>query len=190
MDGAQPGFWLVEDRGALGIEDMVFLTGLRLTHETEGRESGGLPYRLFAGQGRLPQRYIAGAERRTLWRSQYSFPLFYFILEIRLSWSLLLLIQQMSMLRFKELVLKLLDLAGEGAVELLQGLHLCLLALIFQAHLSYLLLQARHPCIGKRGWSTSRSCSLGLAGLDLFYVLGQLLHNPHHELLILTQRSN
>ena len=94
------------------------------------------------------------------------------------------------MLRFKELVLKLLDLAGEGAVELLQGLHLRLLALIFQAHLGYLLLQARHPCIRKRGQSTSRSCSLGLSGLDLFYVLGQLLHNPHHELLILTQRSN
>ena len=92
MDGAQPGFRLVEDRGALGIEDVVFMTGLRLTCETKGRESGGLPYRLLASQGRLPQRYIAGTERRTLWRSQYSFPLFYFILEIRLSWSLLLLI--------------------------------------------------------------------------------------------------
>jgi hypothetical protein len=37
----------------------------------------------------------------------------------------------MGMLRLKELVLKLLDLAGERAVELLQRLHLCLLALIF-----------------------------------------------------------
>ena len=92
MDGAQPGFRLVEDRGAFGIEDMVFLTGLRLCHEAKGREGGGLPYGLFAGQGRLPQRYIAGTERRALWRSQYSFPLFYFILEIGLSWSLLLLI--------------------------------------------------------------------------------------------------
>lgn len=44
MNGAQTRFRLVENRGAFVIEDMVFLTGLHLTHETKGRESGGLPY--------------------------------------------------------------------------------------------------------------------------------------------------